>query len=70
MLDFWTFMNFNPLRTEGIFRKLQKVMKKETKSGQILKIMEPHESLDEDLSNKYQCYRVSIASKIFIIFLC
>jgi hypothetical protein len=27
-----------------------------------------HESLSEDLSNKYQCYRVSIASKNCIIF--
>jgi hypothetical protein len=39
------------------------------KSGKILKIMGPHESLSEDISNKYQRYRVSIASKIFIIFL-
>jgi hypothetical protein len=44
---------------EGILRKLQKVMK----SGMILKITGPHESLSKDLSNNYQCYRVSIASK-------
>jgi predicted transcriptional regulator len=30
--------------------------------------MGPHESLSEDLSNNYQCYRVSIASKMFIIY--
>jgi hypothetical protein len=34
-----------------------------------MKIMGPHESLSEDLSNNYQCYRFSIVSKIFIIFL-
>jgi hypothetical protein len=28
-----------------------------------MKIMGSHESLSEDLSNKYQCSRVSIASK-------
>jgi hypothetical protein len=34
-----------------------------------VEIMGPHERLSEDLSNNYQCYRVSTASKIFIIFL-
>jgi hypothetical protein len=31
--------------------------------------MGPHKSLSEDLPNNYQCHRVSIASKIVIIFL-
>jgi hypothetical protein len=31
--------------------------------------MGPYESLSKDLSNKYQCYMVSITSKIFIFLL-
>jgi hypothetical protein len=34
-----------------------------------VEIMGPHESLPEDLSNNYQCSRVSIASKIVFNFL-
>jgi hypothetical protein len=49
---------------EGILRKLQKVMKLTQK----WKDFENNESLSKDLSNKYQCHRVSISPKIFIIF--
>jgi hypothetical protein len=49
---------------EALFKD-GKYFEEMTKSG---KIMGSRESLSKDFSNKYQCYRVSIASKIFIIF--
>jgi hypothetical protein len=66
--NFLQIASVNPLRTESILRKLQKVMKLTQKWKDVEKLG-PHGSLSEDLSNNYQCYRVSIASKIFIIFL-
>jgi hypothetical protein len=54
-----------PSRTED-FLGNYKMWWSSPKSAQILKIMGPHESLSEDLSNNYQCYRASIVSKIFI----
>jgi hypothetical protein len=47
-------VQINPLRTEGILRKLQKVMKLTQKCKDFEKILEPRESLSEDLSDNYQ----------------
>jgi hypothetical protein len=55
-------MRVNPLRMEGILRKLRDETHQKVEN--LLKILGPHESLSEDLSNN----RVSIASKILIIF--
>jgi hypothetical protein len=70
-----TLISFEDLKVVSVFtdiRYFEEITKTDgnsSKSGKILKIMGPHESLSEDLSNKYQCYRVSITSKIFIFFL-
>jgi hypothetical protein len=50
----------NPLKTEGILRKL-KISKKwynSPKSGRISKIMVPPESLSQYLSNEYRCHGI------------
>jgi hypothetical protein len=46
---------FSPLKTEGIWKKIQQVIQLAQK-WRFKKIMVPPESLSQYLSNKYQCY--------------
>jgi hypothetical protein len=55
---------FNPLKTEGILRKFQKV----TQIGAISKIMISPENLSQYLSNEYQCFNGVIKLPIFLAF--
>jgi hypothetical protein len=60
-------LGINSSKTEGILRKLKKVIKFTQKN---LKKMAPLESLSQYLSNEYQCYGVSMVLKlpIFLAF--